>query len=486
MTEAGARRTRVGGSFGRGLRAARAATAFLPTRRLAAAIALLAPLWLLAYTRAGALPALAAFAIVALAALRDALWLPSARDIEVETTLPETVGIGDRVASEYRVRSRWPARLRFRLHDALPDALERTPEAAAAPLVPLVGWASDGPAIPLAAHEEVALPVTVEGRRRGTYGVGTVVLRVIGPLGLAQRSLSYTLRADDGSERAREVTVTPSLSGVRRYRLLTVQHRLRDAGVRALRKRGGGTSFANLREYSVGDDPRRIDWKASARRQKLVTREYAVEQGQTVVIAVDAGRLMTQLADPLPRFEYALSSALVLADVAIGSGDLVGLLVFDDEVRAWVPPARGLPALQRLRDALIPAQTRMVEPDYALAFRTLASRHRRRSLIVLYTDVIDARASQSLIAHTARSAARHLPIVVALRNDRLVAAAVPDPFSGTAALYESAAAEELLSARDDALLRMRRAGVSVLDVSPQRLSAAVINRYLEVKARAAL
>jgi len=174
--------------------------------------------------------------------------------------------------------------------------------------------------------------------------------------------------------------------------------------VRAIRRRGEGTNFASLREYVVGDDPRRIDWKATARRHKLITREYTVEQGQTVLVAVDAGRMMTQLAGALSRFEHALHSAMLLADVAGDSGDHVGAIVFDDQIRAFVPAARGRPSVQRLRDAFVPVRATMAEPDYAAAFRTLAARHRKRSLIVLYTDVVDPRASQSLIALTASRA----------------------------------------------------------------------------------
>jgi uncharacterized protein (DUF58 family) len=276
------------------------------------------------------------------------------------------------------------------------------------------------------------------------------------------------------------------MAGVRRFRLLSLHQRLRDMGVRTLRRRGEGTSFANLRDYVVGDDPRHVDWKATARRRKLITREYSVEQGQTVIIAIDAGRMMTQLSDGTPRFEYALSAATLLADVAVQSRDQVGLLVFDDEVRAFVPPARGSEALERIRRALIPATATMAEPDYASAFRLLSERHRKRSLIVLFTDAIDPRASQALIAHTTRSAQRHVVVVVALRNDRLVQAAVPADGASTTKLYESAAAEELVLAREEALARMRRAGVSVLDASPRAMAAAVINRYLELKARASV
>ncbi len=436
-----------------------------PTRRLALLVAAASPVWLLSSWLWGLAAALLVTALVVAAVLWEAFLMPAPWSASVERELPPSVGITDHADGEYVVRSRWPRRLRFALHDRLPRGVAEAGGAAA----------REGE---LAAGEELRFRLEITGRERGTWALGPIALRITGALGLLQRTLRF--------EPADSITVTPSLAGVRRYRLLTLQHRVRDIGIRAMRRRGGGTSFANLREYRVGDDPRHIDWKATARRHQLITREYTVEQGQTVMIAVDAGRTMTQLAGDLPRFEYALSSALVLADVATSSDDRVGLIVFDDEVRAFVPPATGLAALTSVREALVPVTPRMVEPDYALAFRTLASRSRKRSLIVLFTDVIDVRASQALIAHTTRSAARHLPLVVALRNEQLLAAAAPRAGATAGALYESAAAEELLLGREDALVRMRRAGVSVLDVAAETMTAAVINRYLEVKARAVL
>jgi uncharacterized protein (DUF58 family) len=441
-------------------------TRALPTRRLAALVLVAAPAWLLSSSSAGALVAAILGALVAIAALTDLLATPTPGDVLVERLLPPAMGVGDRIAGEYRLTSRSPRPIHLSLYDALPRGIERV--GAPAVPVPLV-VSTDSPA---------TVPVDVEGKERGRWPLGRVVLRVSGRLGLVRRTLRYDL--------GDAITVTPSLAGVRGYRLLSLQHRLRDAGVRSIRRRGEGTSFAGLREYVVGDDPRHVDWKATARRRKLITREYSVEQGQTVILAIDAGRMMTQLAGSLPRFEYALSSALVLADVALHSGDRVGLVLFDDTVRTFVPPLRGAPALHAIRQALIPARASMVEPDYAAAFRMLAARHRKRSLIVLFTDVIDPRASQALVAHSARSVARHLPLVVALRNEQLVEAAMPAAASSAARLFESAAAEELVQARYEAVVQMRRAGVTVLDVAPQAMTAAVINRYLEIKARSSL
>ena len=435
-----------------------------PTHRLVVATAALALVWLGSGTPVGLLCAWAATIALVGATAYDAILSPWPGQVSVERRLPATVGVGDRVEGEYAVSASWPRALHVRLFDRLPAAVGRL--------------GNSGETAVLSPGGAASLPLALVGRERGVHELGPVALQVRGPLGLLDRTHRF--------ERRDTIVVAPSIAGVRRYRLLSLQHRLRDAGVRAIRRRGEGTSFANLRDYTPGDDPRHIDWKATARRRKPITREFTIEQGQTVMIVIDAGRLMTQLAGPYPRFEYALSSALVLADVAAQSGDQVGLMLFDTEVRAFVPPARGRAALEGIRGALVPATATMAEPDYAAAFRTLAAKHRKRSLIVLFTDVIDSRASQSLIAHATRSAARHLPLVVALRNDHLLATANPAGRTTSTALYESAAAEELLLAREEALGRMRRAGVAVVDVSPQGMTTAVVNRYLEVKSRSAL
>jgi len=428
--------------------------------RLALLVALVAPLWLV--PAAGRWLALGALLLLAVATVADWLALPQARDLEVERELPPVLGVGDASSGALLVRSRWGRAVRVTLADELPDAVGGPWRSEEAPLPP---------------HGTLRAERPLAGRRRGRHAPGQVALRVRARLGLL--AMRARFENDDA------MLVAPSVAGVGRYRLLALQHRLHEAGVRVLRQRGEGTSFAGLREYVVGDDPRRVDWKATARRRQLIVRESDVEQSQVVLALVDAGRSMTQLAGEFSRFEHALSAVLVLADVAAQEGDRVGTLVFDDRVRAYVPPQRGGAALRAIRDAMIPVEATLVEPDYGTAFRTLATRQRRRALIVFFTDVIDVRSSRALLAYLGRSTARHLVVVVALRNDAIVAAARPagdDP----ARLYEAAAAEELLAARAEALERMRRSGVSVLDVSPQTMTAAVVNRYLELKARGAL
>lgn len=433
----------------------------VPERRLALVVAALSLLWLIPGHR-GADIAIAALALVGVAVVIDALMLPAPRDLSVERTAPATVGIGDHNTAEFVVRSRWRRALHVVLADDLPAAVSG-------------GVVQHEMDVPPRGAASLTAPIT--GKVRGRFALGPIGLRVRTPLGLVSRRLRWM--PDD------TILVAPSIAGVSRFRLLALQHRLYEAGVRTLRQRGEGRSFANLREYALGDDPRHIDWKATARRAKTITREFTVEQSQTVFCLIDSGRSMTQLAGTFTRLEHALSAALVLTDVASTSGDRVGVLVFDDEIRAFVPAQRGRAALRSVRSALIPVQATLAEPDYASAFRFLAVRQRRRSLIVFFTDVIDVRASRALIAHVSRSTVRHLVVVVALRNDAVYAAAAPGSQKEDA-LFESAAAEELITARAEAVERMRAAGVTVLDVSPGEMAAAVVNRYLEIKARGAL
>lgn len=433
-----------------------------PERRLAIVLAATSPLWLLPGSLgvwAGALT----LGIVAAAVTLDVLLLPAPEALSVSRVLGGSVGIGDEIEGEYRVENRSSRTLTIRLYDKLP---------------PQLAGGVHEVTVAMMAHDDVRVPFKVMGMSRGRAPLGLVGARITTRLGLVAGRLRIAL--------SDEMRVIPSVSGVRRFRLLALQHRLDTAGVRALRRKGEGQGFAGLREYVLGDDPRHIDWKATSKKAKTITREYTVERSQTVITLIDAGRAMTQLAGSWTRFELALSSALILTDIAANAGDKVGTLVFDDEVRAFVPAQRSRGALQLVRDALVPVTATTREPDYAAAFRFLAAHQRKRALIVFFTDVIDVRASQALLAHVSRSAARHLALVVALRNDDIFAAAVPQTVGSAALLYENAAAEELIQAREEVLERMRRAGAVVLDVSPRVMTASVINRYLELKARGAI
>ncbi|HEV8218406.1 MAG TPA: DUF58 domain-containing protein [Gemmatimonadaceae bacterium] len=432
-----------------------------PTGRAAALVLALSLLWL--FPRIGLALAVAGLVAAAACLLFDYVRLPKRGDFTIERRAPDTLGLGDATPIQYRVSSRWPWPVRAQLFDRFPSGLAGS-------------VAAD--AFVIEARADVAIDVQATGASRGAWHFGDVAVRVVGPLGLMARIIVVRVPPQT-------TTVVPSLTNVRRFRLLALQQRLSDVGVRALKRRGEGSAFAGMRDYVPGDDPRFVDWKATARHGRLISREHTIERSQVVISMIDCGRAMTQLAGQYSRLDHVLSASLVLSDVAATSGDRVGLIAFDDAVRAVVAPQRGRTALRSLRAAISGLEARVVEPDYAAAFRVLATSQPRRALVVFFTDVIDVRTARSFVGYANRAGKRHALVVVAIENDALIEASRPATVGATA-LFRSAAAEELVREREEALARMRSAGIAVLDVSPTHMATAVVNRYLEIKARGLL
>jgi uncharacterized protein (DUF58 family) len=292
--------------------------------------------------------------------------------------------------------------------------------------------------------------------------------------------------------------VYPPLVSMRLKASVAEARRRREAGIHAARRLGEGRMFESLREWVPGDDVRNIDWKATARRRKFITRQFEAERRQHVLLAIDAGRLMTAEvragkagetaapgAEGVSRMEFVVQAALELAYAAAQHDDNVGIMVFADGVQHFAAPQRGRLGLKRVLDILAVTEPKLVESDYPGAFRYLAARNRKRALTVLFTDVIDRLASEALVANVASLVPRHLPLAVTLRNpelDRVATSRPVTPYDG----FRKAAAEELLRARDDAIAHMRRAGVLVLDVPPQKAAQAVVGQYHDLKRRGVL
>lgn len=333
-------------------------------------------------------------------------------------------------------------------------------------------------------------------RRRGDLRLGSIHVRTLGPLGLGWRRTTF--------HTADVVRVLPGVEELRRERMPGLRPSLAAVGLRRTRRRGEGLEFESLREYRQGDDPRIVDWKASARRTELVVRNYQVERNQTVVLAIDAGRLMREWIGDRERLDYALTAAFLVAERARLYGDRVGVIVFDEEVRTLIPAGRV--RLSELADTFATVESRLVEPNYPVAFATLKRAFRKRALVLMLSDVIDLSASRALVDGLVGAVARHLPVVVALRNPDVEAVAsgkstVPAgaPVEGVGASavrarsavggaspYQRAAAESVLDARATALRTMRRAGVHTVDVLPGDAGLASLDKYTEIKKRGLL
>jgi len=261
-----------------------------------------------------------------------------------------------------------------------------------------------------------------------------------------------------------------------------------------MRLRGQGTEFESLREYTTGDEFKAINWKASASRGKLISTEYEIERDQTVIIAIDCGRMMTAMAvsrevdervTPLSKLDCAINATVLLAHVASSMGDSVGLLLFADNVIQFVPPRKGRTQTGILIEALYAVQPSLVEPDYLAAYEYLINRKVRRALVVTFTDLIDAEASRELLLASGALRKHHNPLCVTINNRDVIEMAGVLP-QRTDEMYSKAMALRMLSQRTQALEELRQRGVGILDVEARELTVATVNRYLDLKARAAL
>ena len=396
----------------------------------------------------------------------DALLAPGVAGGEVTVTreAPPAFSLGRAGQTAYRWSNAAPRRARLLVREVRPDILGGT-QGVREVRIPARGT-----------MREVSAVVPVR-RGREMDGAGAFAVDSVGPLGLGVRRSRLALPW--------AARVYPALTALRRRAAVAQALRRREQGRQPLRRLGEGRLFESLRDFVPGDDPRLIDWKATARRRKLITRQFEAERRQQVLLVLDAGRLLTAEVAGVARMDYVVQAALELAYAAAQHDDNVGVMVFADGVKHFVTPQRGARGLKQVLDVLAEATPALVEPDYPGAFRYLAARNRKRALTVVFTDVIDRFASEALVANLATLRPRHLPLAVTLRNPELDALATARPGEARDA-WRKAAAEELLRAREEALSHMRRAGVLVLDVPPVRAAEAVVDQYLELKRRGRL
>lgn len=310
--------------------------------------------------------------------------------------------------------------------------------------------------------------------RRGDYAFGDFTLRWLGPMGLVERQARIPAREP--------VKVYPNLLDVRRYDLLLRRNRLQEMGLRNSRMFGEGTEFERLREYLPDDEFRRINWKATARRNFPVTVEYQTERSQTVVAVLDTGRMMQSPVADIAKLDYVVNAVLFLAYVATGKGDRVGMMSFADDVTHYLNPRQGRGQFYRMLEILYAVEPQPVEPDYKRALSYLAVKQRRRALVIIFTDLSAGVSVDSLVAQTSMLAKNSLPLVVTISDPDVHAASKYVPIDSLS-VYERASARQILDERRVVLDTLHRRGVLTLDVPANQLSTAVINRYLELKGR---
>jgi uncharacterized protein (DUF58 family) len=266
------------------------------------------------------------------------------------------------------------------------------------------------------------------------------------------------------------------------YALLARTNRLSLIGVRRTRKIGQDNNFERLRDYSQDDNYKHIDWRSSARRNKLTVKQFQADQSQRLVFMLDCGRMMTNEYRGLSLLDYALNSILMLSYVALEQGDSVGLICFSDKIESYVPMRGGLSQMNRMLHAGFNRFPSMKQTNYDDAFLHFSKNCRRRSMVVLISNIIDDVSAAQVSGYMRTLRSRHLPVMCLLR-DRSVFDYADNPSMDESVLYRSAAAAQLLIWRNEVIQKMENAGVLSVDAFPESLTTPLVNRYLQAKAK---
>lgn len=408
--------------------------------------------------RAGAL-ALAALV------LADALLLWGRGGLAASREVPDKLSLGDPNPVRVDLENGYPFAVTARVLDEVPVQFQER---------------GAGRMLRLAAGERAALEYALRPTARGAYGFGVLNVYAATPLGLVLRRF----RAAGGGE----AVVYPSILQMQRYAFLAASDRLEEVGVKRVRRVGHTMEFDQIRPYVPGDDRRTVNWKATARRSagrpELMVNTYQEERAQPVVAALDMGRTMRSPFSGLTLLDHAVNASLVLLNTALLKDDQAGLVTFDREVRTLVPPSRGRGQLPALLDALYRLDPGFTDPSYEALYGTLRHRLRRRSLVLLFTNVDTRVGLERQLPYLRQIGRLHRLVVVLFENTgvRDLLAARSERLED---VYVRTVAEGLAMEKREIARTLERHGIGALLTAPETLTVDAVNRYLQIKARGA-
>ena len=399
--------------------------------------------------------------LVLLACLLDGMRLPKAAEIVVERSWSNAPALDGETEIEIVIENQGRMILDCRVVDDLPEALASEPARLRMHVFPRV---------------PAKKRYRVRPRRRGDYDAGWLYVRYRSPLGLAEKWAKAKL--------TQTVRVYPALRTSEEQQIFLAQSRQIELQLRQARQRGLGRDFESLRDYREGDDLRDVCWTATARRGSLITRQYQTERSQAVWIVLDCGRLMRSQPDgKYSKLDHACATAVALAQVALYSGDRVGLLAYGQNVQQRLLPGRGAAHLRQLIELLAQVRTEIGEADHLRATAVLSRLQPRRSLILWITDLAETAMRPEVIDGAMQLLRRHVLLFVAMAQPEVERIAQGRP-KNVEEMFRSAAAQEMAGRRELLLAQLAEQGALTLDLDPEALTAAVLNQYLKAKERA--
>jgi uncharacterized protein (DUF58 family) len=380
-------------------------------------------------------------------------------DIQAERAMANQFSNGDINPVQLTVINHYPVKANLKMIDELPPQFQNRN-------FQIKCFANAGATVNKQYH--------VKPTQRGVYHFGCLNIYVSILFSLIQRRYRFSDNVN--------VKVYPSFMQVKQYEIFAVSHRLNEMGVKKIRQIGHTMEFDQIRNYIKGDDYRTVNWKATARRSKLMVNQYQNERSQHIYSIIDMGRLMKMPFDGMTLLDYAINSALTLSNVAIRKQDKAGVLTFSDKVKSALPASNNHKQMHKIMELLYGQKTQFEESDFERLYPFITHKIKQRSLILFYTNFDSLAGLQRQLGYLIKLSQKHLLTVVFFKNEELEYLQQKTA-SSTEALYTKTIAQKFAYEKKQILYELQRYGIHHIFTKPKDLTVSGINKYLEIKAR---
>lgn len=392
--------------------------------------------------------------------LTDTAWLViSKQSITIRRKIPARLSLGDENPISISLQSTFPFKVNVEVIEELPFEFQKRDFNISYKIAP---------------EEEKIIDYFLRPLTRGEYQFGQTNVFVSTPLG-------FVIRAIEGNN-PQSVPVFPSFISMRKFELMGISNRLEEIGIKRTRRIGQHSEFDQVREYVPGDDPRTVNWKATARKGALMANQYQDQRSQQVISMIDMGRVMEMPFEGISLLDYAINASLIISNMAMIKHDRAGLITFSDQVHSLIPAERKGGHLQRIMQVLYNQQTDFSESSYEKLYITIVKQIRQRSLLILYTNFEGLPSLNRQLPYLKSIASQHLLLVVFFENTEIRQLADQDS-GNIEEVYVHAIARKFIHDKKVMASKLKHAGIMSLLTPPESLSVNLINKYLEIKAR---
>lgn len=326
----------------------------------------------------------------------------------------------------------------------------------------------------LAAGSRKVIRYSLRPVKRGEYFFGSVNVLASSSLKLIARRFRFS--------NDKRVPVYPSYIQMKKYELLAISHRLTDSGIKKIRRIGHNQEFELIKDYVMGDDFRTINWKATARKSRLMINQYQDERSQQVYSLIDKGRVMQMPFAGMSLLDYAINASLVISNIAIKRSDKAGLITFQDQIGTILPAGRINKQMATIQEVLYNQKTAFLETDYSVLYSTIRRNLSQRSLLLLFTNFESIHGLHRQLPYLIKLNNTHLLVVIFFVNTELQKI-TDSPAETVKEIYHKAIAERLSYEKKLIAKELQKHGIQCILTSPEKLTIHTINKYLELKAR---